>query len=980
MIDIAIPTVLALLIKEERPINDEIIKQACLQTCKIILNVNSAELFTVIKDILANPKDILEAVITAKKYLPKNTAVTLSEIESAIDRIIITPDFAGLSRKAISRSIEENYNIRMDDFRIIESEERRNHWIADRKAHISWNFWNRYREYLSEKNFSDSVLNQIDKLTDRTLDGLFNPTEKIIVSKKGLVVGQVQSGKTSNYTGLICKAADAGYKLIIVLAGVHNNLRSQTQLRLDEGFLGFDTQHQRAYNENGVIIGVGKINQIGVAHSLTSSLDNGDFTVVAANTLGINFNTNETIIAVVKKQKDVLPTLLNWLVANAETLPDGSKKIRSKSLLLIDDEADNASINTRKENDGTTKINQNIKAILNLFAKSGYVGYTATPFANIFIPINEDDLFPRDFIINIPAPSNYIGPKKVFGIEVLEDEDENETVLPIVNRVDDYRDSIPNGHKKDTKLPDELPPSLKTAIKCFILTCAIRRLRGQEKVHNSMLIHVSRYTRWQEQIKELIENTFNYYRRGIEMNVHSILNEIKKTFEEDHEYDIEHAGETIKERYKCFKTVSQTIRDTMPNVDSQVLVHTWEEVLPHLHSSTSKIEVREINGGSGDILNYYDHKEGLSVIAIGGDKLSRGLTLEGLSVSYYLRASKMYDTLMQMGRWFGYRPGYVDLCRLFTSRELNEWFCHITLASEELRSEFEYMSDVAGSTPEQYALRVRTHPGVLQISASNKIRRAVNVDISWAGRLVESYQLQKTSKVVLSNLETTKNLINSLPANFKRKDNHILWKYVNVNIVKPFFQNFRVSENLKKVDPVNLLSYINISNESGELTKWNIVLRFKKDAEYDFYLNTINGIEKIGCIVRTSDPEKNDNHNLNIRKNHIISPKDEFFDLETDEFNRALERTKQLNKDYKNDYPKGEVVRNEFRDASTALLLLYFLNPKEAGYNGVEPIVAFAVSFPKSKVNRSVQFAVHEQLLSHFNVNDDVENDNTDED
>ena len=246
--------------------------------------------------------------------------------------------------------------------------------------------------------------------------------------------------------------------------------------------------------------------------------------------------------------------------------------------------------------------------------------------------------------------------------------------------------------------------------------------------------------------------------------------------------------------------------------------------------------------------------------------------------------------------------------------------------------------------------------------------------------MVESYQLQKTSKVVLSNLETTKNLINSLPANFKRKDNHILWKYVNVNIVKPFFQNFRVSENLKKVDPVNLLSYINISNESGELTKWNIVLRFKKDAEYDFYLNTINGIEKIGCIVRTSDPEKNDNHNLNIRKNHIISPKDEFFDLETDEFNRALERTKQLNKDYKNDYPKGEVVRNEFRDASTALLLLYFLNPKEAGYNGVEPIVAFAVSFPKSKVNRRVQFAVHEQLLSHFNVNDDVENDNTYED
>jgi len=560
------------------------------------------------------------------------------------------------------------------------------------------------------------------------------------------------------------------------------------------------------------------------------------------------------------------------------------------------------------------------------------------------------------------------------------DDDENDSVLPIVNRVDDYRDLIPNGHKKDDQFPSELPASLKTAIKCFILTCAIRKLRGQDKVHNSMLVHVSRYTRWQKQIKELVENTFNSYRLGIEFNSSSVLNELKKTFEEDHEYNVSHAGETITERYKSYKTVSQIILDTMPNVDSQVSVHTWEDVLPHLHSAAAKIEVREINGGSGDALNYFDHKDGLSVIAVGGDKLSRGLTLEGLSVSYYLRASRMYDTLMQMGRWFGYRPGYVDLCRLFTSRELNEWFCHITLASEELRSEFEYMSDVAGSTPEQYALRVRTHPGVLQISASNKIRRAVNVDISWAGRLVESYQLQKTPKIVQSNLETTKSLINSLPTNFATKDNHILWKNISADLVKPFFQNFKVSENLKKVDPLNLLSFIEISNRSGELINWNIAIRIKKDAEFNYNLNSTNGITQIGCIIRTSDPEKNDNHNLNIRKNHIISPKDEFFDLTEEEYRKGLERTKELNKDYKNDFPKGEIVRNEIRIPTTALFILYFLNPEKAGYSGSEPIVGFAVSFPRSVVNPTVQFAVHEQLLSRFDINDDVENDNTDED
>ncbi len=925
---------------------------------------------------------MLQQVIkTIRTLLPTTSSVTKQEIEKAVDFALMMPIYKEHDRNYLIREVESLYNIRMDEFRIIEDEERRTPWIGNAKANITWSFWNRYRDYLQiEKNYSDTVLNQIDKLTDRTLDGLFNPTEKIIVGKKGLVVGQVQSGKTSNYTGLICKAADAGYKLIIVLAGIHNNLRSQTQLRLDEGFLGFDTQHQRAYNENGVVIGVGKINQIGVAHSLTSSLDNGDFATKAADSMGgFSFNTAEPIIAVVKKNSKVLERLHTWLSAKAETLPDGTKKIRSKSLLLIDDEADNASINTNKDEDTATRINQHIKNILNLCERNGYVGYTATPFANIFIPIKEDDLFPSDFIINIPAPSNYIGPEKVFGIEVLEDDnDENDSVLPIVNRVDDYRDSIPNGHKKDDQFPTELPASLKTAIKCFILTCAIRKLRGQEKVHNSMLVHVSRYTRWQKQIKELVENTFNSYRLGIEFNSSSVLNELKKTFEEDHEYNISHAGETITERYKSYKTVSQIILDTIPNVDSQVSVHTWEQVLPHLHSATAKIEVREINGGSGDVLNYFDHKDGLSVIAVGGDKLSRGLTLEGLSVSYYLRASRMYDTLMQMGRWFGYRPGYVDLCRLFTSRELNEWFCHITLASEELRSEFEYMSDVAGSTPEQYALRVRTHPGVLQISASNKIRRAVNVDISWAGRLVESYQLQKTPKIVQSNLEATRSLINSLPSSFSPKDNHILWKNISVELMKPFFQNFKVSESLKKVDPLNLLSFIDISNRSGELINWNIAIRFKKDAEFNYSLNSINGINTIGCIIRRNSDE-DDKINLNIIKNHIISPKDEFLDLSDEEYQSALERKDELNSANKKT-SLGEIVRNEFRKPTTALLILYFLNPHEAGYSGNEPIVGFAVSFPKSIVNPTVQFAVHEQLLSRFDINDDVENDNTDED
>lgn len=915
---------------------------------------------------------IQQAIRAIRIFLPASTSVTQQQIEDAVTQMMHVPSFASLDKATLIREVQAIYNIRMDDFRIIEKEESRLPWIKDKKTSIEWKFWDRYRDYLQdEKNYPEAVLSQLDKLTDRTLDGLFNPDQNVVISKYGLVVGQVQSGKTSNYTGLICKAADAGFKLIIVLAGIHNNLRSQTQLRLDEGFLGFDTQFQRAFNTGQHTIGVGIGKNALPVHSVTSSADNGDFSARTTQT----FNTNEPIVAVVKKNSKVLEKLYQWLSAQAGTNAKGEKSINSKSLLLIDDEADNASINTNKDEDKSTKINEHIRNILRLFDKSGYVGYTATPFANIFIPIEEDQLFPRDFIINIQAPTNYIGPEKVFGIKVLEDDEISDEVLPIVNRIDDYQIFVPNGHKRDSELPDTVPDSLRLAIKSFIITCSIRRLREQQSSHNSMLIHVSRFILWQDHIKELVENVFDFYRRGIEMKIPSVIEEMRQVFEVD-------SG-----TYKSYKTISQQILNTeLRNIDSSVQVHSWGDVEKQLPEAVARIQVRKINGGSADALNYYDHKNGLSVIAVGGDKLSRGLTLEGLSVSYYLRASRMYDTLMQMGRWFGYRPGYVDLCRLFTSSELNEWFCHITLASEELRSEFDYMSDVAGSTPEQYALKVRTHPGVLQISASNKIRRAVNVDVSWAGRLVESYQLQKNPVVIKSNLDATVEFIVSLDNSYKTNRNNYLWTNVSTEFIRPFFQKFKVPDSLVRVDPVNLLQFINIQNANGELTNWSVGLMSKADTEERFKIDKNGTVINVGCWFRqTADIV--DTNTYFIKKNHIISPKDEFIDLSEGKKAEALARTiafhnKNNNKkEYKADYPSGEIVRNEFRDPKNPLLLIYFLEPKGADLpSGSDPLIGFAVSFPGSRFNSSVQYAVHRQLLPLFNIDDEIDNDNEDED
>ncbi len=548
-------------------------------------------------------------------------------------------------------------------------------------------------------------------------------------------------------------------------------------------------------------------------------------------------------------------------------------------------------------------------------------------------------------------------------------------MLPIVNRIDDFTTFIPNGHKRDGELPTSLPNSLHNAIKCFIITCAIRRLRGQQNAHNSMLVHVSRFTNWQQHIKQVIENVFDLYRRGIEMKVPSIIEEMRKTFEED------------SENYKSYITVSNQILDSaLKDSDTSIAVHNWEDVKQHLYDAVVRIQVREINGGSADALNYFEHRNGLSVIAIGGNKLSRGLTLEGLSISYYLRASRMYDTLMQMGRWFGYRPGYVDLCRLFTSKDLNEWFCHITLASEELRSEFDYMADVAGSTPEKYALKVRTHSaGELFISASNKIRKAVTVDVSWAGRLVESYQLQKSPTIIQNNLNATTELINSLGNKYTSNRNNFLWTDIKTDLIKPFFQRFKVPDSLVRVDPLNLLQFIEVQNANGELTNWNIGLMSKADTEKRYEITNNENKLSVGYWLRSNASERVDEQTYFIRKNHIISPKDEFIDLSKDAFDAALKRTIEFhqknNKEYKNDFPKGEIVRNEFRDPKKPLLLLYLLDPSGADMpENSSPLVGFAISFPNSRFNASVRYAIHQQLLPLFNIDDDIENDNNDED
>lgn len=909
--------------------------------------------------------------------------VSDDEINQAISDVTSIPMYAGLDKTELKKSLLAIYNVKVDTYQILEGRDARIPWLKEFKAErqSEWLFWTRYKRYLAEqKHFAPEVISQLDDLTDRILDKLFNPQrDDIIINKKGLVVGQVQSGKTANYTGLICKAADAGFNLIIILAGIHNNLRSQTQTRIDEGFLGFDTQNTRAYDMNRTIrIGVGLIPGFdnAIANSYTTSTERGDFTKQAANTAGFNFNNPQPIILVIKKNVSVLKRLYSWLKSQST-----HDIIANKSLLLIDDEADNASINTSRDGDDPTAINKNICKIIKLFNRSAYVGYTATPFANIFIPLDKDDLFPKDFIINLPAPDNYIGPEKVFGTSA--NPDGNEDLLPIVFPVTDSDTFVPAGHKRDDPKPtiDDIPESLKTAIKCFIITCAIRIARGQENKHNSMLIHVSRFQAWQNHLKIIIDRLFKYYKNEIEANDPAIMEEFRQIFEED------------TPTYRSYCSITREIMNSpiLSRVDNRMRLHTWNEIKPLLYRAVQKIEVKSINGTSGDSLTYYENeKNGISVIAIGGDKLSRGLTLEGLSVSYFLRASKMYDTLMQMGRWFGYRPGYVDLCRLFTSNELNEWYRHITLASDELREEFRYLAE-SGGTPENYALKVRTHPGQLQITSISKMRHTRNIQVSWAGRLVETYQLLQNSISKRNNLAVTDSLLSELGTPDRIKSDY-LWTGVSSDIICDYLSRFQLPESLTKVNLDLICDYIRELNEVGELISWNIAL-MSKNVDQNTCVHTFSNGVQVGCFIRRQAKDAQNSKTYYIRKNHIVgNPTDEFIDLPADMLSDALDETRnrkfKAGEEWKHDYPSPQLVRQEFRSKQTPLLMIYPLNPAFSNVSGLtdtttdtkndEPFIGFAIAFPHSDTNKAVSYVANQ--VTDFAIteeNFDNTNDNT---
>lgn len=872
-----------------------------------------------------------------------------------------------------------------------------------RQLDFKWGFWNRYQKFLREKEkYQPGVIFQLDRLTNEILDNLYDPAlSDINFSKKGLVVGQVQSGKTSNFTGLICKAVDVGFNVVIVFAGMLDDLRTQTQNRLEKCFLGFTTKDIKRIQDNEEVgIGVGLIDNKPIAHAFTTIVS--DFKESTVNSLGTNFQTKEPILFVVKKNGKILANLRKWL---------SKKDLDGKSVLFIDDEADNASVNTSKNKKKASSINSKIRDILALFRRNAYVGYTATPYANIFIDrTDENDLFPRHFIVNLPTPPTYLSPEKVFGLDT-----EGEQPLPIVDIVKDYQNFVPDKHKqgeRDTLCYQNIPESLKYAIRCFILACAVRCVRGQTKKHNSMLIHLSRYQAWQNEIKLIVDRLFKFYKSEIFADDAHIYNQLKKDYEENY---ICGKGITQME-YKSFvQTTSEVINSHYTIIKEGIELVTWDEIKDKLYYVVSKIEVKALNGASTDSLAYEEHqKDGYYVIAIGGDKLSRGLTLEGLTVSYFLRASKMYDTLMQMGRWFGYRPQYVDVCRLFISEEINYWFKNITIANNELREDFDYLWESNGS-PQQFALKVRTSPGLF-ITSPLKMFSTKDVQVSWASTLVETYSLRRTKESLERNFQLTSNFLRNLGHRYKKNGvddpRGYMWINVSPEKVCDFIEHFEIAETSRiKMNLEKMSQYIkSCASEHGELLSWRIILRNQvinnesdpDKSVYSLVDGTLSGI----CTNRTrvGIPEQDDNV-YNLKNYHLISgPKDEFIDMDIleEDLTEALKETIRIKeeqhaknpsiKEWHEEYPSPTIVRQKYRSPGNPLLIIYPLNPEKANVIGFDgkikknvdcfehndtPFIAFAIVFPNSRNSRGVKYRVNEvKDIIETEINFETTNDN----
>ncbi|MDX8420145.1 Z1 domain-containing protein [Stecheria sp. CLA-KB-P133] len=887
-------------------------------------------------------------------------------VKDAVERIVTAYSMLGTISDIdnLKKVLYEEVTQESSKHNVIKSEEVCNrHWWTDFKAdvHEPKKYWNRYYDYLSSKpGWSVTSVRDLDDSTDEVMNYLANPIAGKPDERRGLVYGDVQSGKTAHYLGLINKAYSAGYKIIIVLTGMQNSLRSQTQSRVDEEVLGYETSTenieqmlQEALQNSIGVANVISNSEVGnILQSLTNRDENGDFNKSIKST-----SITPPYIIVTKKVKSPLKNILEYLTTSTIAENEHGKNFipATYPALIIDDEADQASVNTKnmEKSEDPTTINGLIRKILNVFKCKSYVGYTATPFANIFIPHRTDDdvygkdLFPKDFIAETPRPELYVGAREFFGLG----DEEPVTTMPLYREIIKGKDFLGKGTAKNAPI-GELPDELKEAVKYFLISTAVRNLRGQRNKPNTMLVHIVRYVDQQDIIKRRLQDyvqneVFNYIQFG-DYAIHDEFQSI---------YDTDYIPTTKKLKIGFSKY--------MKGCDEVDFTVVWAEIRRIVEKR--ELVVWSVNSNSSDGLIYKNYEDmPFNVIAVGGDKLSRGLTLEGLTISYFTRAAGAMDTLMQMGRWFGFRPGYLDLCRLYTTSDLYNKFEIISYSVANLISQFDDMNTLK-TDPEHFGLKVATDPSIL-ISARNKVRAGTDYQADFSAKLTQTRLLDADPEIIENNYETVDALLSSLDQNRldvpghktyneitgrNRSKGKYFWTGVSGTVIADFFDHYHTSKSATKASGHHIADYIREMMKFGGLTDWTICLAgtgetpTSKIAVSSQWPISVHGIERNkdkGPDYPVVDSVTRDLHVL-------TSSGDEELDYREDVRKKAEHLRERLKTTNQNNAVVAREVRSTYRGFGHGFLLLYPIEKvaEDIKTQNEKAPYAFAVVFPDRK-------------------------------
>lgn len=654
--------------------------------------------------------------------------------------------------------------------------------------------WNRYKKTLEAKRWTKELIDQMDRSTT-TIVGMMAPPGVPKFNYKGLAVGRVQSGKTGNFIGVLAKAADAGYRMVIVLGGTTNTLRYQTQDRIQKDLISIDDPSWTWLTS-------------AICRPGSLEIMPGDFGQVSP-AAGEAVMASQKSIGVIKKNAVILRNLKAWVSAT-------SAQAKSQCpVLIIDDECDQASVNSADPDSNPTTINRLIREIIGMLPKVTYIGYTATPFANVFIdPEVEGDLYPKDFIVSLPKSEFYFGPERIFGRDPITGETTGQPGANILREISDPDVECvrpPSGTAAAQAFRFEIPPTLSKAIVYFILNSAARIWREKNVLNEP----------GNGEFKSMLINTSQKQR------IHSMTMEKVQPFVSQLKSDFA-AGKTDASWSKLWMEETEKL-----NSDEVGCKHpkvTYDQLKQHLQETLNRIEVIKSNSSGEQVSNlneiYHTNNRGKIVIVIGGNTLSRGITLEGLTVSYFVREAGAFDTLLQMGRWFGYRKDYEDMPRVWmTAQMMKDFFDLATIEFEFFKILEPY---VLGLSPREVGPKIRQHPDYLP-TAKSKMRRAIECNISYTGHLIETTYFPREDKSWLKvNLEAGRQLVASLGGASAFADNgrsSFVKTGVSLENIIGFLKQYKVNERNKRFSQSNVISYLETALKDKHHQKWNVVLR-----------------------------------------------------------------------------------------------------------------------------------------------------------